>query len=65
MLLSERATLDREVLCECIDKAAVHRAVARYNALTRQFLLVLPEVGAAMAYEHIQLDKAVLIEEQV
>jgi len=65
MLLAERAALDREVLCKRIDETAVDRAVARNNTFARQFLLLLAEVGAAMTYEHVELDEGILIEEQV
>ena len=65
MLLTERAALNRKVLRKCIDKTTVDRAVARYNTLARELFLLLAEVGAAMANEHIKLDKAVLIEKQI
>ena len=63
VLLAQGTALDREVLRESVDKAAVNRAVARDDALARQILLVLSEVRAAMLHEHVKLDEGVLIKE--
>ena len=65
VFLTERAALDGEVLCERIDETTVDRAVARNDALAGQFLLLLPEVRAAMLHEQIELDEAALVKEQV
>ena len=63
VLLAQGAALDRKVLRESVNKAAVDRAVARDDAFARQFLLVLSEVRAAMLHEHVKLDEGVLVKE--
>ena len=65
MLLAQRAALDREVLGKGIDQAAVHRAVAGDNALTRQILFVLPEIRATMLHEHVQFNEGAFIKEHL
>ena len=62
VLLTQGAALDRKVLRERVDKAAVNRAIARDDAFARQILLILTEVRAAMLHEHVKLDEGVLVE---
>ena len=62
MLLTKGATLYGEILGKGIDQTPVYRTVAGDNTLTRQILLVLTEVGAAMLHKHIQLYERTFIE---
>ena len=49
----ERSAEDREVLAKHKHHAAVHRAVARDDAVARNALLAHSEVGAAVLDEHV------------
>ena len=63
MRLAERTARYREVLRVGIDETAVHRAVARHDAIARQVFLIHAEIGAARLHEHIELHERAFIEQ--
>ena len=63
--LGQRSAKDREILTEDIDQTAVDRAPTGDNAVTCGFLLLHPEVGAAVGDEHVEFFKRPIIKQQV
>ena len=63
MHLTQGTALYGEVLCKSINQAAINSTIAGNNALSRQVLLLLAEIGAAMLYESIQLNERAFIKQ--
>ena len=61
--LAQRAAEDGEVLREDAHGAALDGAVARDHAVTEGAVLLLPEVGGAVAGELVELHEGPLVEE--
>ena len=65
MGFGEAAAKYRKVLRVHIYQAAIHGAIARYHPITGIYLLLHPEVAAAMCHHHAYLFKRALIEQQL
>ncbi len=61
----DRAAKHREILTEHIDLTPVDRAPARNHTVTGRLLLLHAEIGAAMGDEHVELFKAVFVEQEL
>ena len=64
MHFTQGAAFNGEVLREYINQTTINSAVTSGYAFTRQFFLVLAEVGAAMTNEAIQFNKGTFIHQQ-
>jgi len=58
-----RAAIDGEILAEDIDEAAVDRTRSGDDAVARNMLFVHAEIDAVMLDIHVQLFKAVLVQQ--
>ena len=60
----DRATQHREILREHIDLTAIDGAPAGDHPVACRFVVLHAEIGTAMADEHVELFKAVLVQQQ-
>ena len=64
MHFAQRTAHDGKILSINIDQTAVDVAISGYNSLTGDFNIFHAETGAAVLDKGIQLDEAVLIQQQ-
>ncbi len=65
MGLRHRTTQNGEVLREHVDHTAIDRAPTGDNAVTCRLVLFHAELGAAVRLEHVELFKAVFVQQKV